>query len=301
MSSAWKGIYFMKKINIGAGGDWRVEGWDVLDNGPSEYNKPWKHRGKCWDTKLPSGTYDLVICSHMLEHVPHFRLEKTISEFNRITKLGGTVRILVPSLKKAAEAYVSNNVDFFSSSKHYSDHMGIGASFMRVVNSPGGQTIAMSREMDEFIGGYAHLYSFDFIMLKTVLEKWGFGDVEESEPGQSKIDEMREFQHLVQGENKYDMHDEFVREKKYLNVNEEWHYGGFDKSSKKQLIVEAKKVSDIEYSNSKEYSFHRVSRMDSPLDDVKIFIICWVCRLIDTVYSIYKRVGLNRVLRAFRR
>ena len=31
--------------------------------------------------------------------------------------------------------------------------------------SPGGQTIAMSREMDEFFGGYAHLYSFDFEML----------------------------------------------------------------------------------------------------------------------------------------
>ena len=61
MSSAWKGIYFMKKINVGAGGDWRVEGWDVLDNGPSEYGEPWKHRGKCWETNLPSGTYDLVI------------------------------------------------------------------------------------------------------------------------------------------------------------------------------------------------------------------------------------------------
>ena len=151
--------------------------------------------------------------------------------------LGSLFQVFV----KLPEAYVSNDVGFFSSSKHYSDHMGIGASFMRVVNSPGGQTIAMSLEMDELIGSYAHLYSFDLIMLKTVLEKWGFGDVEESEPGQSKIDEMREFQHLVQGENKYDMHDEFVREKNIYTSMKSGITVALIKPSKKQLIVEATK------------------------------------------------------------
>ena len=112
---------------------------------------------------------------------------------------------------------------------------------MRVVNSPGGQTIAMSREMDEFIGGYAHLYSFDFEMLKTVLEKWGFGDVEESEPGQSKIDEMREFQHLVQGENKYDMHDEFVRKRNIYTSMKSGITVALTNLQRSKLIVEAKK------------------------------------------------------------
>ena len=51
--------------------------------------------GKAWKNSLPNDTYDIVITSHMLEHVPHFRLEKTISEFNRIMKIGATIRILV--------------------------------------------------------------------------------------------------------------------------------------------------------------------------------------------------------------
>ena len=49
----------------------------------------------------------------MLEHVPHFRLEKTISEFNRLLKKQGVLRIAVPDLKKAAKAYINNNYSFF--------------------------------------------------------------------------------------------------------------------------------------------------------------------------------------------
>jgi predicted SAM-dependent methyltransferase len=78
----------MHKINIGAGSNWYEEGWELLDNGSGRYNEPWKHRGKSWDTRLPDDTYDIVFTSHMLEHVPHFRIEKTIAEFNRIMKTG---------------------------------------------------------------------------------------------------------------------------------------------------------------------------------------------------------------------
>ena len=31
---------------------------------------------KCWDSKLSSNNYDVIFCSHMLEHIPQFRLEK---------------------------------------------------------------------------------------------------------------------------------------------------------------------------------------------------------------------------------
>jgi len=102
-----------RKINIGAGTTWYAAGWDVLDNAPGKYKEPWKHRGKCWDSGLPSDTYDIVFSSHMLEHISHFRMEKMIAEFNRIMKVGGTLRILVPSLKNAAEAYVKSDVAFF--------------------------------------------------------------------------------------------------------------------------------------------------------------------------------------------
>ena len=253
----------MRKINIGAGPTWFEEGWEVLDNAPGKYNETWKHKGKCWDNNLQDSVYDIVLTSHMLEHVPHFRLEKTISEFNRILKIGGTLRILVPSLTKAAKAYVNKDKAFFSTSKHYSDHMGIGASFVRILISPGQQTIAISRELDEIFGGYAHLYSFDFEMLKTLLEKWGFGFVEESEPGQSKIKELRKMQYLISDGKEYDTSDEFVKKKSFLKNGKNWHFGGFDKSSAKQLIVEAKKEREEKYNFEKEYEFNKGARFNS--------------------------------------
>ena len=286
-----------RKINIGAGTAWYAEGWEVLDNAPGQYKEPWKRRGKCWDSGLPSDTYDIVFSSHMLEHIPHLRMEKTIAEFNRILKIGGTLRILVPSLRKAAEAYVKNDVGFFSGSKHYSDHMGIGASFVRVLISPGSQTLAISREMDEIFGGYAHLYSYDFEMLRTVLEKWGFGRIVESEPGQSSIEELGDFQHIVYEGKRYAMDDPFVREKRHKQSGVGWHMSGFDKTSSRQLVVEATKVESVVYELKKEYKFHQSGRLDSPVDQIKLTLIRWISRSIDGIYSFANMLRIPSVLR----
>lgn len=286
-----------RKINIGAGRQWYSEGWEVLDNAPDRYDEPWKHKGKCWDSSLPDDTYDIVFSSHMLEHVPHFRMEKTFAEFNRIMKVGGTIRLLVPSLRKAAEAYVNNDISFYSGSRHYSAHMGIGASFLRKIISPGGQTIAISREMDEILGGYAHLYSYDFEMLSTVLEKWGFDDIVESEPSQSAIEELRDFQHIVCDGKKYDMKDPFVREMQHVKSGRKWHTGGFDKTSSSQLVVEARKAATISYSLDKEYAFNRVGIIDSPVDKLKLTLIRFVSRSVDTAYAAAKRLGLTKLLK----
>ena len=83
-------------------------------------------------------------------------MEKTISEFNRLLKKQGVLRIAVPDLKKAAKAYINNNYSFFQKSVHYSNHLGIGAS-LRVMLSPGNQSLVVSREIDEIIGGM-HIY-----------------------------------------------------------------------------------------------------------------------------------------------
>jgi len=289
----------MRKINIGAGTRWHEDGWEVLDNGAGSYNEPWKHRGKCWDTKLPGDTYDIVFTSHMLEHVPHFRVESTFAELNRIMKVGGTIRILVPDLKKYATAYVNGDLSYFSSSRHYSDHLGIGASFLRLVISPGHQTIAFSREMDEIFGGYAHLYAYDFTMMKNLLEKWGFGEVKESAPGGSSIPELRTFQHMVHDGKVYSRSDEFVRSDKYLESGRPWHYAGFDKSSKTQLAVEAVKVRNEVYNFDKEFEFNKTARFRDPLDRIKLNLFRGISSFVDVSYAAATKSGLIRILRSF--
>ena len=42
-------------------------------------------------SKFDDKSFNIIFTSHTLEHVPHFRLEKTISEFNRNFKKEGVL------------------------------------------------------------------------------------------------------------------------------------------------------------------------------------------------------------------
>jgi len=287
----------MKKINVGAGARWHESGWEVLDNGSGDYSPAWKHKGKCWDSGLPSSTYDIVFCSHMLEHVPHFRLERTIAEFNRILKVGGTIRILVPDLRGAARAYVEGDIGYFSDGIHFTDHLGIGGAFVRTIISPGKQTLAVSREFDEIIGSYGHLYGFDSEMLSIVLEKWGFGSIQDSKPGKSRLESLQPFQHLVHNGQAYSTDDPFVATGEFQRTGHPWHFGGFDKRSNKQIAVEAVKVEDRPYAFENEYPFSKAGRVESRRDRLKLLAFGGISRLIDGTYAAAKTVGLLRLLR----
>ena len=81
--------------------------------------------------------------------------------------------------------------------------MGVGSAFIRKILSPGGNTILVSREFDEIIGSYGHLFAFDFEMLRLILTKWGFGDIKNCKIGQSSITEIsKNSQSFVCGDKK---------------------------------------------------------------------------------------------------
>lgn len=281
----------IKKINIGAGLDWMEDGWETLDNVPGKYLEH-QHFGKCWDSNLDDNSYDIVFSSHTLEHIPQFKIENTIAEFNRILKIGGVIRILVPNLKLAAKAYLNGDKSFFKISKHYSDEFGIGGSFMRLIISPGSQTLAISREYDEVIGGYAHLYCFDYEIMQKLLKKWGFGKIRESKPGKSLVKELRKKQYILCNGKKYSINDDFVRLGKYKE-EKKWSFGGFDKDWGNQLAVEAIKVKDVKFEKSKVFIDFSQNKFDSIIDKIKLFFF----RLINKVVSLlYELLNIFKVI-----
>ena len=284
----------MNKINIGAGLKWKGKNWHTLDNAPGKYNKN-QFYGKCWNSNLKSNYYNIVFSSHTLEHIPQFRIEKTISEFNRIMKINGTIRLLVPNLKLAAKAYITNNKSFFKISKHYNEDLGIGGSFMRLLISPGGQTVAVSRELDEIIGGYAHLFCYDFIILKSILEKWGFGKIRECKPGKSTINELREMQYVNCDGKKYSINHKFIRSREFLKSN--FFFGGFDKDWSNQLIVEAKKIKNVKYDKNIEFIDLKQNLNEGPLDIVKLKVYKTISILIDFIYVILKTLKINKLVK----
>lgn len=57
---------------------------------------------------FPDGSVDLVYLSHVLEHLPRARIGSALSEFFRILRPGGTVRVSVPDFDLLVEMYQSS-------------------------------------------------------------------------------------------------------------------------------------------------------------------------------------------------
>jgi len=133
--------------------------------------------------------------------------------------------------------------------------LGFGGMFMNFVVSPGQDTALFNRNLDEFIAGYAHLYSYDFKMLEILLSRTGFNEIKDKEFCDSELEDYKEPLHVVGMEPVWNnFNKEF-----YLQNNLIHHYDeetgkyninfkttGFDRDPLTSLIIEAKKETNID-------------------------------------------------------
>ncbi len=271
------------KINIGAGKGWYKAGWESLER-KKYVSKGRQHVGKAWNTKLPSNHYDALFAGNILEHVTHFKIERTIAEFNRILKTGGIARITVPDLKKAAAAYVNGDSAFFENEKGNTvNHLGIGSTFMNNIVSPGHEVVAFTSDFREMLGCYAHTYAYDFEMLKILLEKWGFGKIREAKFLDSSIPDMREEHHAILNGEKHGVYDE-GSDAAIKKDPENNFLSGFDSFPHKTLFVEAEKVKDVPYSPDLEFPYHRNSASIDCINKIKTRLFHLISVLVDFVF-----------------
>ena len=239
------------KLNLGASPIWHKEGWHVLDHKLKETDG-FKIAGDAANMDLPDACCDIVFCSHVFEHIPHTRLPLAISEINRVLKIGGVFRILTPDLKKIATAYANSDYEFFKKAKKEDSSLrtdlGLGGVFMNFIVSPGQDTILLNRGLTEFIAGYAHLYSYDFSMLETMLTRLGFEDCREPIFCVSEIDEMEEPYHVDSLPPVWqEFNPEFYKKNNLQHelIDGTYHINfkvtGFDRDPLTSLIIECKK------------------------------------------------------------
>lgn len=249
------------KLNVGASPIWDAEGWHTLDH-KYEENSQYSIKGDSDDIPIPKKSCSTIFCSHMFEHIPHVKLESILLEFNRVLERDGLVRILTPDLKKIAKAYVEEDSQFFIKAKSEDESirqdLGFGGMFMNFIVSPGQDTALYNRSLTEFIGGYAHLYCYDFKMLRILLERTGFYQIEQKGFCESEVKDFNIPLHVVGMEPIWnDLNQEFY------NKNDLVHYfdsgkgeyvinfkvTGFDRDPLTSLIIEAKKRETIDISN----------------------------------------------------
>lgn len=244
----------MIKLNLGASPIWSKKGWHTLDHKLTESTDT-AIAGDASNIKLPDESCEIVFCSHVFEHIPHVRLPMVISEINRVLKQGGLLRILTPDLETIAKAYVNKDDKFFNDAKDEDESLrtdlGYGGSFVNFIVSPGQDTALLERDLDSFIAGYAHLYSYDYEMMKILFTKLGFSP-RKAEFNDSIVEEMQEPLHVIGLDPKWqNLNQKFYNENNLIHklVDGKYHINfkvtGFDRDPLTSLIVEAKKTSHI--------------------------------------------------------
>ena len=250
------------KLNLGAGPNWHKDDWYILDH-KIKKNNGLKISGDLNKIKLKSNSCDLVFISHTLEHIPNIQIQNVLTEINRVMKKEATVRILVPNLEILAKAYVKKDKKFFKIAKD-EDHsirtdLGLGGMFVNFIVSPGQDTALINRNLNKFISGYAHLYAYDFEMMRILLKKTGFGEIKQMKFCQSKIKDFREACHILGKSKKYhNLNNDFYKKNNLIHEYKNGKYiinfkfTGFDKDPKTSLIIEAKKKKFINIRKSND-------------------------------------------------
>lgn len=275
------------KINLGAGPNWYKDGWFVLDHKIKKRGK-FKIPGDLNKIKIRKEVCDLVFISHTLEHIPHIQIQNVLIEINRIMKKNSTIRILVPNLEVIAKAYVKKDWKFFKKAKE-EDHsirtdLGLGGMFVNFIVSTGQDTALLNRNLNKFISGYAHLYAYDFEMMKILLKKTGFKSIKKMHFCKSEIKDFTEPCHILGLSKKYsNLNNKFykknnlIHEYKKGKYNINFKFSGFDKDPLTSLIIEAKKnkyiklkVSNDINLNSKNYNRYGFSLLHNKAFQKKI-------------------------------
>ena len=246
------------KLNVGASPIWDAKGWHTLDH-KYKQNREYSIKGDAENIPLPKNSCSSIFCSHMFEHIPHVKLESILLELNRVLKKDCIIRILTPDLKKIANAYVNEDNEFFKKAKSEDESirqdLGFGGMFMNFIVSPGQDTALYNRSLTEFIAGYAHLYCYDYEMLKILFERTGFYDVQQKDFCDSELKDYKNPMHVVGLDPVWqDLNQEFYnkhglshyydsKEGKYV-IN--FKITGFDRDPLTSLIIEAKKNETID-------------------------------------------------------
>lgn len=262
------------KLNLGASPIWSQEGWHTLDHKLAESTET-AIAGDATNIKLPDNSCDVVFCSHVFEHIPHTKLPIVISEINRVLRPDGMCRILTPDLEIIARAYVNRDEEFFRKAKLEDESLrvdlGMGGMMMNFIVSPGQDTVLLDRGMNNFIAGYAHLYSYDYNMLEIMLSKLGFKS-RKAAFNDSEMDDMKIPLHVVGLEEKWqDFNQHFYERHGLVHRLVDGRYeinfkvAGFDRDPLTSLIIEAKKERHVDKAaahtmfNDSSYNYNRYS------------------------------------------
>jgi len=191
-----------KVLNVG-GVDIVRDNWRSLDFNSRHYNHPSAlidynvdlEKKRKWPIK--DNSYNLVYCSHILEHLSQEAAMYTLKEIYRVLKARGGLRLVVPNMDLALQHY--GDKEWWGI--HFPG-MNCEDAFMNFFASDlvGKMKYDKSKNLDYYRKKITnesqernpgnHRNWFTFVKVKRLLEEAGFKGIEKSQPRQSKFNEF---------------------------------------------------------------------------------------------------------------
>ena len=180
------------KVNVGCG-DNPTTGWVNIDNSPTVliagtplrvflgWRSQFSHvvreagvrYGNACNTRLPANSVSVLYASHVLEHFDRMDADRFLAEARRVLKPGGTLRICIPDLRMQVDDYLrTGDADAFLG------HMQVAAPRPRRFRE---WLLALFRPSSR------HNWMYDRGSLRKLLEKAGFVEIVDLDPGQTTI------------------------------------------------------------------------------------------------------------------
>jgi predicted SAM-dependent methyltransferase len=134
---------------------------------------------------LPSDTFELSFSEHIIEHIPYEGGENMLRETFRVLKPGGVVRVATPDLTKFIGLFKPQ-------------HTQLEKDYMKwAVDTyyPEVKLYMPGFVLNNFVRNWGHLFIYDPDTLKITLERAGFVDVRQCEPGESQVAGLRGAEH----------------------------------------------------------------------------------------------------------
>ncbi|MEH6418081.1 class I SAM-dependent methyltransferase [Pseudomonas sp. CGJS7] len=131
-----------------------------------------------WGLPLPDGCADFAYSAHLLEHLRyHDQAAVFVREIHRVLAAGGTLRLVVPDVKKLLAAYAAGDREFFEARQEFY-RLKDGFTRDGVANL---DYILLFCGANQQVLSYNHKFGYDFETLRGLLLDAGFDTVVESD------------------------------------------------------------------------------------------------------------------------
>jgi predicted SAM-dependent methyltransferase len=133
---------------------------------------------------FPDNSINVVVCISSINYFSRERAKKIISDVYRVLKVGGVARFGTQDLRRIAEKYVNNDVEFFFQKLPNGEDRFVGQTMADKINSWFyGYEVAKNKGCK---------YVYDYVTLESLFREAGFSVIENKKYQESVIPNISE-------------------------------------------------------------------------------------------------------------